>query len=68
MCAVQIKLKGSEVNVDSLQAAPCPAHAFVGNKQAKKHNPTLHHIIYTKVFDYYYVSNGNLKILNRIVT
>lgn len=35
MCAVQIKLKGSEVNVDSLQAAPCPAHAFVGNKQAK---------------------------------
>ena len=36
MCAVQIKLKGSEVNADSLQAAPCPAHAFVGNKQAKR--------------------------------
>ena len=54
MCAAQIKLKGSEVNVDSLQSAPCPAHAFLGNKPAKRTILLLCHIIYTKVFDYYY--------------
>lgn len=36
--------------------------------QIEEDSPTLHHIIYTKVFDHYYASNGNLKILNRIVT